>query len=89
MARSVPHCPRMRLAFLVLVGCSAPPVGHSTPPKWIEDTSTHAAAASVTPPAFRLSGDVRPVRYDLDLTIIPSNAKATGKVHVTARVVGA
>ena len=87
MARSVPHCPRMRLALLVLVvGCSASPVGQGTPPKWVEDTSV-PAAPSVKPPPFRLPGDVRPVRYDLDLTIIPSAAKATGKVHVAARVV--
>ena len=90
MARGVPHCARMRLAFLVVVvACGASPVGHNTPPKWVEDTSVLAAAPSVKPPAFRLPGDVRPVRYDLDLTIIPSNAKGTGKVHIAARVVKA
>ncbi len=78
----------MRLVVLVVVvACSASPGGQGTPPKWVEDTTVLSAGPSVTPPPFRLPGDVRPVRYDLDLTIIPSKAKATGKVHVAARVV--
>ncbi len=77
----------MRSLLVVLVGCGASVAPSSAPePKWIADT-TIPANPGIAPPSFRLPGDVRPVRYDLDLTIIPSEPKASGKVSIDARVI--
>ncbi len=38
------------------------------------------AAPDPAPPPLRLPGDVRPVRYALDLTIVPDRERASGKV---------
>jgi alanyl aminopeptidase len=41
-----------------------------------------AAAAQPSPPSFRLPAGVQPVRYDLDLTIVPDRATFDGKVAI-------
>jgi aminopeptidase N len=79
---------RTLLVVAVVVGCSGSPAPSSTaPPTGPRPPDPVAAAPDPTPPAFRLPGDVRPVKYGLDLTIVPELATATGKVHVDARVV--
>jgi aminopeptidase N len=72
----------------VVVACGAPSTG--TPqeaPKWIAETAMPGEAMDLTPPGYRLPGNVRPTRYDLDLTIIPTEPKVSGKIHVDAQVV--
>ena len=44
-------------------------------------------APDPAPPPLRLPGDVRPVRYALDLTIVPDRERASGKVSIEAQVV--
>jgi aminopeptidase N len=49
-----------------------------------------AAAKTVAdpaPPALRLPGDVRPTKYAIDLTIVPDQPQATGRVSIDAEVV--
>ncbi|HEU0037208.1 MAG TPA: M1 family metallopeptidase [Kofleriaceae bacterium] len=77
-----------RLLVVAFVACSAPASGPvARGPSSSSPSSGAPAAADPAPPAFRLPGDVRPVRYALDLTIVPDAPRATGKVHVDARVV--
>jgi aminopeptidase N len=81
----------MRLALLlaVVMACSSAerpaskPV--TAPPK--PAAAAPVAAPDPSPPAFRLPGDVKPVRYALELTIVPGEPKASGRVHITAEVV--
>ncbi len=44
-------------------------------------------APDPSPPSFRLPGDVVPVRYRLDQTIVPTADKASGILHIDAQVV--
>ena len=44
-------------------------------------------AAQPTAPTFRLPGDVQPVRYRLDLTVIPEQEEFTGTIEIQLRVV--
>jgi cytosol alanyl aminopeptidase len=46
-----------------------------------------AACAFAEPPKLRLGGDVRPVRYRLDLTVIPQQDNFTGKIEIDLQVV--
>jgi alanyl aminopeptidase len=41
-----------------------------------------AACAAAAPPTLRLGDDVRPVRYRLDLTIVPQQDGFTGKIEI-------
>ncbi|HMG19961.1 MAG TPA: M1 family metallopeptidase, partial [Kofleriaceae bacterium] len=45
------------------------------------------AAAAPAPPALRLPGDVRPTRYALELTVVPDQPTATGRIRIAAEVV--
>lgn len=82
----------MRVAVLgcvALLACSPPssprppaaPAPDPTPP------GAAAPAADPPPPPLRLPGDVRPVRYALELTIAPERERATGRVAIEAEVV--
>ncbi len=84
----------MRVALLTavvaLAACSTPerptpaaPVPPVAPPAG----APVAALPDPTPPALRLPGDVKPVSYALDLTIVPDQPTAAGRVHITAEVV--
>lgn len=42
---------------------------------------------ALAPPALRLPGDVRPTRYALELTVVPDQPRATGRIHIAAQVV--
>ncbi|MGN6111380.1 MAG: M1 family metallopeptidase, partial [Kofleriaceae bacterium] len=46
-----------------------------------------ARPADPPPPALRLPGDVRPTQYALELTIVPEEPVATGRVTIAADVV--
>jgi len=46
-------------------------------------------AADPPPPALRLPGDVKPIQYALDLTIVPDQPTVPGRVHIAASVVRA
>ncbi|MBX3161198.1 MAG: M1 family metallopeptidase [Deltaproteobacteria bacterium] len=69
------------LAALLLVGCSSPPV-RTAPP----DRPPPVRAPDPPAPGLRLPGDVRPAQYDLDLTIVPDNERAVGRMRIDARV---
>ena len=43
--------------------------------------------AQPAPPAFRLPGDVQPVRYRLELTVVPEQEEFTGTIEIQLRVV--
>ncbi|MEO8705347.1 MAG: M1 family peptidase, partial [Kofleriaceae bacterium] len=73
-----------RLLAIIVVGCSSTPAPQAPPGPRPPDPVV--AAPDPAPPAFRLPGDVRPVKYALDLTIVPEQPTASGKVHVDARV---
>ena len=45
-----------------------------------------ASPTSPAPPDLRLSGDVRPIRVALDLTIVPDRPTFQGRVSIAARV---
>src|SRR5580700_48458 len=45
-----------------------------------------ATCALAEPPKLRLSSDVRPVRYRLDLTIVPQQDTFTGKIEIDLEV---
>ncbi|HEX3760772.1 MAG TPA: M1 family metallopeptidase, partial [Kofleriaceae bacterium] len=79
----------MRAGLLVvLVACSAaerpPPAAVTSPPPAPVAAS---ALPDPAPPELRLPGDVRPTRYALDLTIVPEQPAATGRIHIAAEVV--
>ncbi len=56
-------------------------------PRFILLIFTSALLAQPVPPAFRLPGDVQPVRYRLELTVIPEQEAFTGIVEIQVRVV--
>ncbi|HEU4727019.1 MAG TPA: M1 family metallopeptidase [Kofleriaceae bacterium] len=89
----------MRAALLaVLAACASPeprrprpaapaaPAAAATAPA---RAAAPTAARDPAPPALRLPGDVRPTRYALDLTIIPEQPTAAGRIHIAAEVVRA
>jgi aminopeptidase N len=78
----------MRPALLVaLAACSSRPV---PPPALPVRPPAAGAAATVPsdppPPALRLPGDVVPTQYALDLTIVPDQPTAAGRVRISAEV---
>ena len=80
----------MRAALLVmLVACSAPEAAKPAAPASPAPAPPTAAAAVAdpAPPELRLPGDVKPLKYSLDLTIIPDQPQASGRVHIAATVV--
>ena len=80
-----------RLIVVALVGCSgasprpAPVAGPPQPPA-TAPIPEHEQA-DPTPPTFRLPGDVVPVRYRLDQTIVPDHDRVPGRVTIDASVV--
>jgi aminopeptidase N len=57
----------------------------ATPP--VHTPAPTTAVPDPPPPELRLPGDVRPTRYALDLTIVPEQPPAAGRVHIAAEVV--
>lgn len=82
---------RALLVALVTAACSAPHAPAPTAPPASGPTtaalSTSAAVKDPPPPALRLPGDVKPTRYALDLTIIPDQPRARGRIAIAAEVV--
>ncbi|HET9991203.1 MAG TPA: M1 family metallopeptidase, partial [Kofleriaceae bacterium] len=77
--------------LFALAACSAP-AGSSAPtavaPSPVPPpVPVTAPASDPAPPAFRLPGDVLPVRAKLDLTIIPDQPKAHGEISIAAKLV--
>ena len=83
----------MRVATLVLSGalvaCSTPEAAKPAAPGAPAAPAVAAAppAPDPAPPALRLPGDVVPIQYALDLTIVPDQPSVPGRVHIAARVV--
>jgi aminopeptidase N len=80
---------RMALLLAVVLGCSSPERPAAKPMAAAAEPAAAApvAAPDPSPPAFRLPGDVVPTRYALELTIVPGEAKASGRVDIAAEVV--
>ena len=76
----------MRRTLLLLVGslwaCSSPVSRAVAPPA----PPASSDGFEPTPPELRLPGDVRPLRYALDLTLVPDQPTASGTLHVDARL---
>src|SRR5688572_16628541 len=82
----------MRVAVLgcvALAACSSSrPAAVPAPPPELRPPSTASAPVPDPPaPAVRLPGDVRPVKYALELTVIPDRERATGRIAIDAQVV--
>lgn len=80
---------RMRGALVMaLAACSSleavrpAPVAPPTAPPRIA-----AAQPDPAPPPLRLPGDVAPASYALDLTVVPDQPTAAGRIHIAAEVV--
>ena len=74
---------------VAIAACSSP-AKHAVPTASPIPTPAPAAVKAVpdtAPPALRLPGDVKPTKYALDLTIVPDQPKATGRVSIDADVV--
>ncbi|MEO6776108.1 MAG: M1 family metallopeptidase [Kofleriaceae bacterium] len=76
----------------IVAACSAPaatapppPIAPPAAPPTVAPAI--ASAADPTPPAFRLPGDVVPVRIKLDLTIVPDQPSAHGEITIAAKLV--
>ena len=78
----------MRLALVAaLAACSSPEVPRPAPPAPPAPAAVAAPIADPAPPQLRLPGDVKPTQYALDLTIVPDQATATGRVDIAAEVI--
>ncbi len=79
------------VSLAALVACSsAPRIIAPTPPPLAPPPPPVAAPAPApdpAPPTFRLPGDVKPVKVALDLTIVPTQDRVPGTVHIDATVV--
>jgi len=71
---------------LALAACSAPSTS-APPPVVAPPALPPIAAPDPKPPAFRLTGEVVPVRYQVELTIVPDQATAHGEIKIAAKQV--
>jgi aminopeptidase N len=74
---------------LAIAACSSP-AKHAVPTTSPIPTPSPAVVKALpdpAPPALRLPGDVRPTKYALDLTIVPDQPKASGRVTIDAEIV--
>ena len=67
-------------ALIVLVACGT--TSSSSP-----GSRPSERPGAQTPPTVRSSGDVRPKKYALDLTVVPAKPRATGVMKIAAEVV--
>jgi aminopeptidase N len=82
----------MRVALVVaFVACSTPelpkPVPPTPPAPATASPSVAAPIPDPPPPPLRLPGDVKPTQYALDVTIVPDEPTAAGRIHIAAEVV--
>ncbi|HEY6032812.1 MAG TPA: hypothetical protein VIV58_01095, partial [Kofleriaceae bacterium] len=77
------------VALIALAACSAPAASSPPPAIAIPPPAPPVAtpAPDPTPPAFRLPGDVAPVRYRVELTLVPDQATAHGEIAIAAKLV--
>ncbi len=68
------------LWLVVAVGCGAASSKPAAPPPGPVPIAAKPAAADPTPPAFRLPTTAHPVRYQVDLTIDPTNDDFAGTI---------
>ena len=71
------------LLTLLLASCSAPATPVVSPPA----PASKQPAVDLTPPAFRLPGDVKPESYGLELTVLPASDHVDGQIRIAATVV--
>jgi len=76
---------RLLLSLLWLASCSAPAPVISAVPQ-AQPVRMEVSPLDPPPPTFRLPGDVVPVRYALELTIVPEATQVAGMVKIAARV---
>ena len=80
---------RSLLGLLLWASCAAPAPVVSVVTAAAPTAGVRAATPppDPPPPAFRLPGDVVPVRYGLELTIVPEADRADGVVRIATKVV--
>ena len=78
-----------RALVLALAACSSAERPRPAPPPPPPPATPTAPVAlpDPAPPALRLPGDVKPTSYALELTIVPDQPKADGRIHIAAEVV--
>jgi aminopeptidase N len=75
-------------ALAALAACSSADRPRPAPPAPSGPTpAPTSAVGDPAPPALRLPGDVKPVKYDLDLTIVPDQPTTSGHIRIAAEVV--
>ncbi|MGH9887106.1 MAG: M1 family metallopeptidase, partial [bacterium] len=78
------------LAPIAALACSSPATTAPTASPTVRPpTGTTATPTDPPPPKLRLPGDVKPTRYALDLTVVPDQPTAAGRIHIAAEVVRA
>ena len=79
---------RWLFAIALAAGCSGssnkPPSPAAPLTGWANNLNFPPERTEVTPPTFRLPGDVHPLRERIDLTIDPARPTATGTVAIEA-----
>ena len=73
--------------LLTLVACGDRPAARTPTGPGPGIPATAGSPDSPAPPELRLSGDVRPIRVALDLTIVPDRPTFRGRVSIAAQVV--
>ena len=78
---------RTLIVAMLIAGCSGPPAPKPTVlPMADRGWPLGASPPAPTPPTFRLPTDVMPIRQRLELTIVPTQPRTTGAIHVDADV---
>ena len=75
------------LLLVLAVACGDRPAAVTPTGPGPGTPATAGAPNSPAPPELRLSGDVRPIRVALDLTIVPDRPTFHGRVSIAAQVV--
>jgi aminopeptidase N len=78
------------LLTLLLASCTAPATPIASPPAQPANVAEPAGKqhpVDLTPPTFRLPGDVKPESYGLELTILPASDHVDGQIRIAANVV--
>jgi len=71
----------MRGALLAVFAACSSPEGARPPP-----AAPAATASDPAPPRLRLPGDVAPASYALELTVVPDQPTAAGRIRIAAEV---
>ncbi len=71
---------------LLAPACAEPSPPPAAPPPRSAASTDASAPAPPAPPVLRLPATARPLRYDLDLTIVPSRETFTGTISIDLQI---